>query len=42
MYYMFIASKINIVKVSVLPNLIYILNAIPIKSKQVNLWIVTD
>ena len=42
MYYMFIASKINIVKESVLPNLIYILNAIPIKSQQVNLWIETD
>lgn len=39
---MFIGSKINIVKVSVLPNLIFIVNAIPIKSQQVNLWIVTD
>ena len=42
MYCMFIGSKINIVKVSVLPNLIFIVNAIPIKSQQVNLWIVTD
>ena len=36
---MFMDRKLNIVKMSVLPNLIYRFNVITIKSQQVILWI---
>ena len=34
-------DRLTIVKMSILPNLIYRFNAIPLKSQQINFWILT-